>query len=74
MPSSVVAGATATAGEVGSSPEVTRPAVSSTGGDTGSAECPLGGEDGPPEYCPISMAHNAFSKMIGYFHSSEPSR
>ncbi len=29
--------------------------------------------DGPPPYCPISMAANAVSKVIGYFHSSSGS-
>ena len=29
-------------------------------------------DDGPPAYCPISMAANAFSKVVGYFHSSQP--
>jgi RNA polymerase sigma factor (sigma-70 family) len=33
-------------------------------------DCPLACDDGPPPYCPISMAANAFSKVIGYFHSS----
>jgi RNA polymerase sigma factor (sigma-70 family) len=34
------------------------------------SDCPLGCDDGPPPYCPISMAANAVSKVIGYFHSS----
>jgi RNA polymerase sigma factor (sigma-70 family) len=38
------------------------------------ADCPAGECDGPPPYCPISMAANAFSKMMGYLHSSGSSR
>jgi HlyD family secretion protein len=32
------------------------------------ADCPAGMTDGLPEYCPISMAANAFSKILGHFH------
>ncbi len=35
-------------------------------------DCPATG-DCPPPYCPISMAANAVSKVIGYFHSSSGS-
>ncbi len=35
-------------------------------------DCP-GSDDGAPPYCPVAMAANAFSKVIGYFHSSSGS-
>jgi RNA polymerase sigma factor (sigma-70 family) len=37
------------------------------------SDCPAACDDGPPPYCPISMAANAVSKVIGYFHSSSGS-
>jgi RNA polymerase sigma factor (sigma-70 family) len=37
------------------------------------SDCPAGCDGGPPPYCPISMAANAVSKVIGYFHSSSGS-
>jgi RNA polymerase sigma factor (sigma-70 family) len=38
-----------------------------------SSDCPAACDDGPPPYCPIAMAANAVSKVIGYFHSSSGS-
>ena len=38
-------------------------------------DCPAACDDDcPPAYCPISMAANAFSRVIDYFQSSGPSR
>jgi RNA polymerase sigma factor (sigma-70 family) len=45
-----------------------------TGDDVRLTDCPDGNDDCPADHCPISMAANAFSKMIGYFHASPPSR
>jgi RNA polymerase sigma factor (sigma-70 family) len=51
--------------------------IRSTGDDARLADCPSdccdGSDDCPPPYCPISMAANAVSKVIGYFHSSSGS-
>jgi RNA polymerase sigma factor (sigma-70 family) len=64
----------------GSAPgPATSPSRSQTDGDDVRltdcpTDCPAGECDGPPPYCPISMAANAFSKVIGYFHSSGSSR
>ena len=45
-----------------------------SGHDVRLTDCPDGGDCGPPDYCPISMAANAFSRVVGYFHSSPGSR
>ncbi len=37
-------------------------------------DCPASDDDCVPPYCPMSMAANAFSKVVGYFHSSGPSQ
>jgi RNA polymerase sigma factor (sigma-70 family) len=71
---SVVAAATR-AGDVAPAQKDAQPSLSSqsTGDQPCPTDCPVFGQDGPPEYCPITMATNAFSKMMGYFHSSSPS-
>ena len=46
------------------------------GEDARLADCPAdccGSDDCPPPYCPISLAANAFTKVVGYFHSSSGS-
>jgi RNA polymerase sigma factor (sigma-70 family) len=57
-----------------SAPQPGKSPSQSTGDDVRLTDCPAGCDDCPPAYCPISMAANAFSKMIAYFHSSQPSR
>jgi RNA polymerase sigma factor (sigma-70 family) len=54
----------------GKSPSQSQP----TGDDVRLTDCPDACDDCPQAYCPISMAANAFSKVIGYFHSSQSSR
>ena len=53
------------------------PARTATAGeDARLADCPAdcpGSEDCPPPYCPISLASNAFARVVGYFHSSSGS-
>ena len=53
------------------------PARTATAGeDARLADCPAdcpGSDDCPPPYCPISLASNAFAKVVGYFHSSSGS-
>jgi RNA polymerase sigma factor (sigma-70 family) len=67
--------ATSLARGVAPAAKSTQPAPSSQPAEDRSrlADCPIGGQDGLPEYCPITMATNAFSRMMGYFHSSSPS-
>jgi RNA polymerase sigma factor (sigma-70 family) len=36
--------------------------------DKGTIDCPVFGPDGPPTYCPLSMAANAFAKVFSHFH------
>jgi RNA polymerase sigma factor (sigma-70 family) len=66
--------------DAGSAPQpATSPARSQADGDDVRltdcpTDCPAGECDGPPPYCPISMAANAFSKMMGYLHSAGSSR
>jgi RNA polymerase sigma factor (sigma-70 family) len=57
-----------------SAPQPGKSPSPSVGDDIRVTDCPDSCDDCPPAYCPISMAANAFSKVIGYFHSSQPSR
>jgi hypothetical protein len=70
------AGGVTPARDAGSAPQPAKSPSRSqpTGDDVRLTDCPADCDDCPPAYCPISMAANAFSKMIGYFHSSQPSR
>jgi len=45
------------------------------GSDARLADCPAdcSSGDGPPAYCPISMAANAFSRMMNHFHHGSES-
>jgi RNA polymerase sigma factor (sigma-70 family) len=62
--------------DAGSAPQPAQPPShsQSAGDDVRLTDCPAGTDDCPPAYCPISMAANAVSRVIGYFHSSQPSR
>lgn len=35
---------------------------------TGSQQCPVFGEDGPPPYCPLTLAANALARVVDHFH------
>jgi hypothetical protein len=76
IPAPAPAGTVAPARDAESAPNVApSPSQSQAAGDDLQlTDCPATCDDGPPAYCPISMAANAFSKVIGYFHSSQSSR
>lgn len=36
--------------------------------ENGTHDCPIFGEDGPPPYCPLTLAANAWARVVDHFH------
>jgi RNA polymerase sigma factor (sigma-70 family) len=69
MPPLAPADASPSTRDAGSAPQSADPATpsSTAGDDVRLTDCPAGTTGCLPDYCPISMAANAFSRILGHF-------